>query len=190
MGAGTLSPWSGLTVAQIQVIIDKVYGADKYTVVPGDVWCGLVCVDFCSCGLPMTMRTQIGYRLHDWHGGFATHSQKGIKIYLDGDDGEDEEEYEEGPVDGEFISSNLDLLAPILCKIFPPMAPCLILLHLPVLAPRLANSTSKPLLELPNSWSGRWSCTKRVAPCRFTGSSGVTVSTNRYDTPASMSYMF
>ncbi|KAJ7930654.1 hypothetical protein B0H13DRAFT_1858467 [Mycena leptocephala] len=82
VGAGTLSPWSGLTVAQIQVIIDKVYGADKYTVVPGDVWCGL-----------------IGYRLHDWHGGFATHSQKGIKIYLDGDDGEDEEEYEEGPVD-------------------------------------------------------------------------------------------
>ncbi|KAJ7877131.1 hypothetical protein B0H13DRAFT_2347293 [Mycena leptocephala] len=67
-GAGTLSPWSGLTVAQIQVIIDKVYGADKYTVVPGDMWCGL----------------------------------KGIKIYLDGDDGEDEEEYEEGPVDGEY----------------------------------------------------------------------------------------
>ncbi|KAJ6626371.1 hypothetical protein B0H10DRAFT_2304101 [Mycena sp. CBHHK59/15] len=79
----TGSQWDGLTVAQIQTIVDKVYGANKYVVRQKDVWTGL-----------------IGYRLHDWHNGFAAHAEKVVQGYFEGDNSEgEEEENKEGPTD-------------------------------------------------------------------------------------------
>ncbi|KAJ6621813.1 hypothetical protein B0H10DRAFT_1945080 [Mycena sp. CBHHK59/15] len=86
-GVGALSPWGGLTVAQIQVIVDKVYGTGVHIVGPKDVWVGL-----------------IGYRLHDWHNGFGAHAEKGTELFFTADDSQDEEEEEENkeePVDGD-----------------------------------------------------------------------------------------
>ncbi|KAJ6598059.1 hypothetical protein B0H10DRAFT_1959477 [Mycena sp. CBHHK59/15] len=84
-GVGALSPWGGLTVAQIQVIVDKVYGTGVHIVGPKDVWVGL-----------------IGYRLHDWHNGFGAHAEKGAELFFTADDSEEEEEEnEEEPVDGD-----------------------------------------------------------------------------------------
>ncbi|KAJ6595932.1 hypothetical protein B0H10DRAFT_2197280 [Mycena sp. CBHHK59/15] len=72
-GVGAVSPWGGLTVAQIQAIVDKVYGAGVHIVKPKDVWVGL--------------------------------AEKGVKLFITTDDGEDEDEEEENaddipPVDG------------------------------------------------------------------------------------------
>ncbi|KAJ6631377.1 hypothetical protein B0H10DRAFT_1938273 [Mycena sp. CBHHK59/15] len=39
---GTLHPWAGLTVKQIQEIIDRVYGAGKHLVTADSAWVGLV----------------------------------------------------------------------------------------------------------------------------------------------------
>ena len=41
--AGTLLPWMGLTIKQIQDIVDKVYGKGKYQVTHESAWVGLVC---------------------------------------------------------------------------------------------------------------------------------------------------
>jgi hypothetical protein len=40
--AGTLDPWEGLSTAQIQEIVDDVYGPGRFPVEDNDVWCGLV----------------------------------------------------------------------------------------------------------------------------------------------------
>jgi hypothetical protein len=42
--AGTLEPWATLSSAQIQEIIDNVYGPEHFTVEEDDVWCGLVSI--------------------------------------------------------------------------------------------------------------------------------------------------
>ncbi|KAG6821710.1 hypothetical protein H0H92_001280, partial [Tricholoma furcatifolium] len=39
--AGTLKPWAGLSVRDVQEIIDTVFGEDEYVVSSGDVWTGL-----------------------------------------------------------------------------------------------------------------------------------------------------
>lgn len=40
--AGTIAPWTALSPVQIQGIVDRVYGVNKFEVTLGDVWCGLV----------------------------------------------------------------------------------------------------------------------------------------------------
>ncbi|KAJ6607748.1 hypothetical protein B0H10DRAFT_542858 [Mycena sp. CBHHK59/15] len=73
--AGLLGPWMGLTVKQIQVIVDKVYGAGVHKVAPKDVWVGL-----------------IGYRLHNWRNGFATQGEKALQMLIDNDEAQGEGE--------------------------------------------------------------------------------------------------
>ncbi|KAJ6517195.1 hypothetical protein C8R47DRAFT_1254521 [Mycena vitilis] len=109
--AGALGPWRGLTVKQIQGVVDRVFGVDVYKVAPHDVWVGL-----------------IGYRLHNWHNGFATHSEKGFTGIIDNDIDEVVEVEEEvaevdeetaiPPTDGATLQSTVPLAA------VPPVSNC------------------------------------------------------------------
>ena len=40
--AGTLDPWEGLSTAQVQEIVDNIYGPGHFSVDNNDVWCGVV----------------------------------------------------------------------------------------------------------------------------------------------------
>ncbi|KAJ7312722.1 hypothetical protein DFH08DRAFT_1087533 [Mycena albidolilacea] len=59
--AGTLEPWLFLNVAQVQAIVDRVFGPGKYLVEKNGPWFGLVT-----------------YRLTDWRSGFALQAQKAM----------------------------------------------------------------------------------------------------------------
>lgn len=55
----------------------------------------------------MTICTQIGYRLHDWHNGFSGLAEKVVQRNFEGDNSQDrdgEEEKEEDLTDGEFVT--------------------------------------------------------------------------------------
>ncbi|KAG6808425.1 hypothetical protein H0H92_004154 [Tricholoma furcatifolium] len=65
--AGTLKPWAGLSVRDVQDIIDTVFGEDKYVVSSGDVWTGL-----CA------------YRLNDWRAGFIISARGLVKSFFEG----------------------------------------------------------------------------------------------------------
>ncbi|KAJ7461418.1 hypothetical protein FB451DRAFT_1497055 [Mycena latifolia] len=75
--AGTVAPWAGLTVKQIQGIVDKVYGPGVHKVTPDGAWAGL-----------------IGYRLSDWRSGIGTQATKGIDALVASYEEEMEEEAE------------------------------------------------------------------------------------------------
>ncbi|KAF8217306.1 hypothetical protein K438DRAFT_1748385 [Mycena galopus ATCC 62051] len=63
--AGTLEPWLSLTVAQVQAIVDRVFGSDKYLVEKNGPWFELVT-----------------YRLTDWRSGFAAQAQKAMEYLI------------------------------------------------------------------------------------------------------------
>ncbi|KAJ6549570.1 hypothetical protein DFH09DRAFT_1086817 [Mycena vulgaris] len=63
--AGTLPPWTGLTVKQIQGLADRVYGPGVHTVTLESAWVGL-----------------IGYRLSDWRSGIASQATRGIEALI------------------------------------------------------------------------------------------------------------
>ncbi|KAG6914488.1 hypothetical protein DXG01_016962 [Tephrocybe rancida] len=69
---GTLAPWANLSSAELQKIIDMVYGVGAYTVQGGDVWNGL-----------------ISYRLQSWRNGFATAAINVVESYFDDPDNRD-----------------------------------------------------------------------------------------------------
>ncbi|KAJ7449363.1 hypothetical protein B0H11DRAFT_2332351 [Mycena galericulata] len=83
--AGSLAPWDGLTVKQIQDIVDKVYGVGKHEVAAESAWVGLV-----------------GYRLHDWRGILAAQARKAIDALIasstDSDEDSDVEVSDAPPV--------------------------------------------------------------------------------------------
>ncbi|PPQ82128.1 hypothetical protein CVT24_012431 [Panaeolus cyanescens] len=61
--AGTmLDPWSGLSADQVQDLVDEVFPDHEITVVPDDVWCGL-----------------ISYRLSNWRNGFVNAAKDAIE---------------------------------------------------------------------------------------------------------------
>ncbi|KAG6912922.1 hypothetical protein DXG01_011118, partial [Tephrocybe rancida] len=62
---GTLAPWASLTSAEIQAIVDTVYGPGAHIITGGDVWHGL-----------------ISYRLQSWHNGFATAACHAVEDYF------------------------------------------------------------------------------------------------------------
>ncbi|KAG6825470.1 hypothetical protein H0H92_003616 [Tricholoma furcatifolium] len=65
--AGTLKPWAGLSVREVQDIIDTVFGKNEYVVSSGDVWTGL-----CA------------YRLNNWHAGFIISARGLVKSFFEG----------------------------------------------------------------------------------------------------------
>ncbi|KAJ7764025.1 hypothetical protein DFH07DRAFT_956294 [Mycena maculata] len=64
--AGTLTPWSGLTVKQIQDIVNQVYGENVHEVTKESAWVGLV-----------------GYRLSDWRAAIAAQAIKAIEALIE-----------------------------------------------------------------------------------------------------------
>ncbi|KAJ7255148.1 hypothetical protein C8J57DRAFT_1518076 [Mycena rebaudengoi] len=64
--AGTLPPWMGLSVNQIQTIVDKVFGNSVHKVTADTTWVGL-----------------IGYRLSDWCSGIAAQAVKAIESIIE-----------------------------------------------------------------------------------------------------------
>ncbi|KAJ6522565.1 hypothetical protein B0H19DRAFT_1277263 [Mycena capillaripes] len=106
--AGNLQPWAGLTVKQIQALIDKVYGEDVHTMTAESAWVGL-----------------IGYRLTDWRSAFGTRALKGIdnliESYDSDSDADDEDEFEEeSEKESEQEPDVLTTLFPLPCSL-----PCL-----------------------------------------------------------------
>ncbi|KAJ7137437.1 hypothetical protein C8R43DRAFT_893712, partial [Mycena crocata] len=86
--AGTVSPWEGLTIKQIQDIVDKVYSKGKYKVEKDSVWVGL-----------------IGYRLSDWRSGLGLQGIRAMEMLIKlmtSDDSEEEEEDINSGADAEF----------------------------------------------------------------------------------------
>ncbi|KAJ6613719.1 hypothetical protein B0H10DRAFT_2221962 [Mycena sp. CBHHK59/15] len=85
--AGTLAPWMGLTVKQIQHLVDRVFGEGVHEVTAESAWVGL-----------------IGYRLTDWRSGLATRGLKAVETLVesydpdpDDEDANDENEPEVSP---------------------------------------------------------------------------------------------
>ncbi|KAJ6540954.1 hypothetical protein B0H10DRAFT_2137868 [Mycena sp. CBHHK59/15] len=76
---GTLPPWVGLTVKQVQGIVDRVYGEGVHEVTPESAWFGL-----------------LGYRLSDWRSGIGSQAVKAIETliesYAPGDSDDESEE--------------------------------------------------------------------------------------------------
>ncbi|KAG6917984.1 hypothetical protein DXG01_016994 [Tephrocybe rancida] len=69
---GTLVPWANLMSAEIQVIIDTIYGPGKYIVEGGDVWHGL-----------------ISYHLQSWHNSFSMAACNALEDYFNDPDNAD-----------------------------------------------------------------------------------------------------
>ncbi|KAF8801817.1 hypothetical protein BYT27DRAFT_7245062 [Phlegmacium glaucopus] len=63
--AGTMVPWSELSVAHVQSLVDKAFGENLHVVWRDDVWCGLV-----------------SYRLNSWRNGFGTAAATAVKLYI------------------------------------------------------------------------------------------------------------
>ncbi|KAJ7631553.1 hypothetical protein DFH06DRAFT_1303634 [Mycena polygramma] len=63
---GTLNPWAGLTIKQIQDIVDIVYGAGVHKVTAESTWVGL-----------------LGYRLTDWRSAIAARALKAVDELID-----------------------------------------------------------------------------------------------------------
>ncbi|KAJ7751499.1 hypothetical protein DFH07DRAFT_774744 [Mycena maculata] len=64
--AGTLTPWSGLMVKQIQDIVNQVYAENVHEVSKESAWVGLV-----------------GYRLSDWHAAITAQAIKAIEALIE-----------------------------------------------------------------------------------------------------------
>ncbi|KAF8805360.1 hypothetical protein BYT27DRAFT_7258471 [Phlegmacium glaucopus] len=71
--AGTMVPWSELSVVHVQSLIDKAFGENLHVVQRDDVWCGL-----------------ISYRLNSWQNGFGTTAATAVRSYIQ----ENEENFE------------------------------------------------------------------------------------------------
>ncbi|KAF8811831.1 hypothetical protein BYT27DRAFT_7088633 [Phlegmacium glaucopus] len=71
--AGTMVPWSELSVVHVQSLIDKAFGENLHVVQRDDVWCGL-----------------ISYRLNSWRNGFGTTAATAVRSYIQ----ENEENFE------------------------------------------------------------------------------------------------
>ncbi|KAJ7194143.1 hypothetical protein GGX14DRAFT_576630 [Mycena pura] len=69
---GTLKPWEGLTVEQVQLIVDRVYGAGTHEVTAAGAWFGLV-----------------AYRSTDYRSGFVAQAQKAMEMLVSSQQGED-----------------------------------------------------------------------------------------------------
>ncbi|KAG6912924.1 hypothetical protein DXG01_011115, partial [Tephrocybe rancida] len=69
---GTLAPWASLTSAEIQAIVDTVYGPGAHIITGGDVWHGL-----------------ISYRLQSWRNGFATAACHAVEDYFNDPDNQE-----------------------------------------------------------------------------------------------------
>ncbi|KAJ7166622.1 hypothetical protein C8R46DRAFT_899575, partial [Mycena filopes] len=76
--AGTLAPWVGLSVKQVQELVDRVYGDGVHEVTADGPWFGL-----------------IGYRLSDWRAGLASRGVKGINTMIEAYCESDEEDQDD-----------------------------------------------------------------------------------------------
>ncbi|KAJ6625656.1 hypothetical protein B0H10DRAFT_2211929 [Mycena sp. CBHHK59/15] len=78
--AGTLTPWMGLTVKQIQHLVDRVFGEGVHEVTTESAWVGL-----------------IGYRLTDWRSGLATRGLRAVETLVESydPDSDDSNAYDE-----------------------------------------------------------------------------------------------
>ncbi|KAG6835314.1 hypothetical protein H0H93_002802 [Arthromyces matolae] len=67
--AGTLAPWGGLSVSDVQEIVDATFGPGQYPkVVSNDAWTGL-----------------IAYRLNDWRAGFVAAARNALRVLFSND---------------------------------------------------------------------------------------------------------
>ncbi|KAJ7429846.1 hypothetical protein B0H11DRAFT_2264793 [Mycena galericulata] len=73
-----LAPWMGLTVKQIQDIVDRVFGIGVHKVTPESAWVGL-----------------ISYRLSDWRSGIATQALKASEALINNYEADNDEDIEE-----------------------------------------------------------------------------------------------
>ncbi|KAF7328299.1 hypothetical protein MSAN_02486900 [Mycena sanguinolenta] len=91
-GSQQVPPWGKLSVAQVQGIVDKVYGANVHEVTAESAWMGL-----------------IGYRLNDWRHGIGARPHKFITSLVEApapsSDSEDDAEEEAG---GELLADQRD----------------------------------------------------------------------------------
>jgi hypothetical protein len=85
--AGMLDPWEGLSTAQVQRIVDDIYGPGHFSVDDDDVWCGLVSpLSFIPpADLPDNL-IQIAYRLQSWRNAFATAASNIVKARIEEED--------------------------------------------------------------------------------------------------------
>ncbi|KAF8875842.1 hypothetical protein BD779DRAFT_1475902 [Infundibulicybe gibba] len=67
--AGRLEPWAALSVANVQSLVDCVFGGGEYTVTKGNAWCGLVT-----------------YRLGNWRNGFASAACDAVQALINDND--------------------------------------------------------------------------------------------------------
>ncbi|KAJ6613533.1 hypothetical protein B0H10DRAFT_2191936 [Mycena sp. CBHHK59/15] len=75
VGSEQIKPWAKLTVAQIQGIVDRVFGEGVHEVTPDGAWVGL-----------------LGYRLNDWRHGIAAQPHKTMIDFIDSYETSDEED--------------------------------------------------------------------------------------------------